>query len=248
MKISFFTAFWSNDNFERLRNISFTKEKIEDLCDYLYDNGIDCNFTIFDFSEKKQINESVHIPYDKNSYDRSKKVNMCMKYLIDKENPEIICQFDSDIFLEKKHYKYFYDLIKNLNNNDFYIASVFDISEMSLPIIDFKNMEVDLTKVIYSVRNITGLGAVFLTNTSNLTNVGGFDERFKVWGGEDDDLADRLMKTGKNRKFFPFNFYHLPHTSLGKNIEKNPDYIDQVRIWKTDTSVIRPSYLNNYQI
>lgn len=247
MKISFFSAFWSNNNHERLRNVKFSSEKINDLVDFLYEKGVDCNFTLFDFSEKKQIEDSVHFPYDPKSYDRSKKMNICIKYLIEKENPEFICQFDSDIFVDEKNYQKFFDLIQNATRDEFYIAQVFDISEMSLPFINFSTFKVDTSKLMYTVRNITGLGAVFLTKTSNIKDIGGFDERFTVWGGEDDDLADRLLKTNKKRKFFNFNFYHLPHKSLGVGIEKNSDYIKQVNIWKTDKSIFRPSILNDFK-
>ena len=34
MKISFFSAFWSNNNHERLRNVKFSSEKINDLVDF----------------------------------------------------------------------------------------------------------------------------------------------------------------------------------------------------------------------
>jgi hypothetical protein len=247
MKISFFSAFWSNNNHERLRNVKFSSEKINELVDYLYEKGIDCNFTLFDFSEKKQISDSVHFPYDPNSYDRSKKMNMCIKYLMDTENPELICQFDSDIFVDEKYYQKFFDLINNTTQDEFYIAQVHDISDMSLPFIDFNTNKIDTSKLLYSVRNITGLGAVFLTKTSNIVDIGGFDERFEVWGGEDDDLADRLMRTNKKRKSFTFSFYHLPHKSLGIDIEKNPKYVDQVRIWKNDKTNKRSSFLNGYE-
>jgi hypothetical protein len=248
MKVSIFSVFWSNNNQERLRNINFTKQKIEELCSFINQRGIETTYTIFDFSMQKNIENSIHLPYNPLLYHRSKKVNMSIKYLLTKQNPTIICQLDSDIFVDESYYENFYNLLLNVKTNEFYIAQVLDIDENSLNNFDFINNKVNIQSLNCKPRFITGLGAVFITTISNIIEIGGFDERFEIWGGEDDDLADRLLRNGKERKVCQFNYYHLPHQSLESDAKKNKKYQEQVNIWKSDKTILRPSFINNYKI
>jgi predicted glycosyltransferase involved in capsule biosynthesis len=248
MKVTLFTVFWLNGNIERTRNASFSQIKLKNLCDFLKKNDVDADFFTFDFSIKKTIDSSVHMPYNPSQYHRSKKMNMSMNHILKKNNSDVFCQFDSDIFLNEDKYVDFLNLLKNLKDNEFFIAQVLDISEKSLGNINFDSVDVDLNDIIVTPRTITGLGAVFITHTKNIIEVGGFDERFEVWGGEDDDLAERLMRLGKLRKLCPFNYYHLPHKSLEAESKNNIKYHEQVNIIRSDSSNIRPSFMNNYNI
>jgi hypothetical protein len=246
MKVSIFTIFWSNDNEERLRNAIFTQKKLKTLRSFIQKNKIDCELTIFDFSEHQKINDSVHIPYDITKYDRSKKMNVALNYIKDNHNPDIICQFDSDVFITNDNFFNFLDLIKNIKNNQFFIANVLDIQKDSMNYVNFEKNLVEVNKVSVRNRTITGLGAFFMVHLNNLLDVGGFDERFEVWGGEDDDLADRLLRRGCQRFLCHFNFYHLYHEALSIGIEKNEKYQYQLQILKNDKTNIRPTLLNNY--
>lgn len=248
MRVTLFTVFWLNGNVERLRNATFSQINLKKLCEFLKRNGIDANFISFDFSIKKNFDYSVHIPYNPSQYHRSKKMNMSMDHLSKKYNSDIFCQFDSDIFLTEDKYDDFLNLLKTLKSDEFFIAQVLDISEKSLPNINFNTMDINLDNLMVSPRTITGLGAVFITHSKNIIEVGGFDERFEVWGGEDDDLAERLMRVGKVRKVCPFNYFHLPHKSLETDAKNDIKYHEQVNLLRTDNSNIRPSFINNYNI
>jgi hypothetical protein len=246
MKISLFTIFWSNDNEERLKNALFTQKKLKTLTSFIQKNKIDCNFTVFDFSQEKKIQESVHLPYDVTKYDRSKKMNIALKYIKETENPDIVCQFDSDIFITNDNFFNFLDLLKNIKNNQFFIANVLDIQKDSMQFVNFEKNIAEVNKVNVKNRTITGLGAFFMCHLENLIDVGGFDERFEVWGGEDDDLADRLMRRGCQRYLCHFNFFHLYHTPLSDGIEKNEKYQYQLHLLKNDNTNVRATLLNDY--
>jgi len=245
-KISFFTVFWSQNFDERIKNIKFSSEKNKNLVKFLNEKGFDCNITIFDFSEDKKIDHSIHYPFDSNTFFKSKKMNTAIKYLIENENPEFICFFDADVFLSDNQYDGFLNFVNNLNDNHFFVAQkVFDISDNSVFLINFDENKINLNEISHSIREISGLGGFFLIKTSKLYEIGGFDERFVVWGGEDNDLCSRLLRTGMERKYVEFDFYHLPHKKLSENISSNDDYKKQLNILYNDKTNKRPSSLNS---
>jgi len=246
MKLCIFSIFWSNDNEERLKNATFSHKKITTLKNFIQKNQIKCEYIIFDFSVEKKIDGAIHMPYDLNKYERSKKMNIALDYINKNLNPDIICQFDSDIFITNNDFFKFIDLVKNIQKNDFYIANVLDIQKESMSLVDFVGGSLNTNGIKVKNRTITGLGAFFIIYTSNLLNVGGFDERFTIWGGEDDDLADRLLRKGMKRFVCNFNFLHLYHEPLSSNIELNPQYQKQLEILKTDKSIVRPTLINDY--
>lgn len=245
-KISFFTVFWSQNIDERIRNIEFSSAKNDNLVEFLKKKGLNCSSTVFDFSKEKKIKGSVHFPYDDDVFYKTKKMNTAIKYLIENENPDYICFFDADVFLSDNHYEDFFNLTNNLKNKYFFVAqSVFDITESSVPFIDFNRIAVNLDEISYSVREISGLGGFFLIKTSDLYDIGGFDERFIVWGGEDNDLCSRLLRSGIEREYVKFNFYHLPHKKLSDGITLNEQYNKQLYILYHDKTNKRSSSLNS---
>jgi predicted glycosyltransferase involved in capsule biosynthesis len=172
-------------------------------------------------------------------------MNTAIKYLIENENPEFICFFDADVFLSDNQYDQFLNIVNNLNDNDFFVAQkVLDISDDSVFLINFDEIKINLNEISYSIRKISSLGGFFLIKTSKLYEIGGFDERFVVWGGEDDDVSLRLIRTGMEKKFVEFDFYHLPHKKLSDGIKSNDDYKKQLIILHHDKTNIRPSSLN----
>lgn len=59
-----------------------------------------------------------------------------------------------------------------------------------------------------------GLGGVFICDTKLLCDVGGYNESYKTWGGEDGDLLDRIMISKKYKSIYPtrnFAPFHLEH-------------------------------------
>jgi N-terminal domain of galactosyltransferase len=57
-----------------------------------------------------------------------------------------------------------------------------------------------------------GLGGTFVCARDDFERVGGYDEVYKGWGEEDDDLFDALRFHGVRREWFPGSLAsHLPH-------------------------------------
>jgi GT2 family glycosyltransferase len=73
-------------------------------------------------------------------------------------------------------------------------------------------------------------GGVAAINREDFVNVNGYDEYYRGWGNEDDDLGRRLYKagiTGMNPFFheFPLHLYHPPHHVNGTRV--NQEYYQQ---------------------
>ena len=61
-----------------------------------------------------------------------------------------------------------------------------------------------------------GLGGVYLCDTELLLSLGGFDEKYEGWGGEDGDMMGRIYYTHITHSIKPTNNFapfHLPHFS-----------------------------------
>jgi len=72
-------------------------------------------------------------------------------------------------------------------------------------------------------------GGVCAINKADYYLVNGYDEMFKGWGNEDDDIRKRLYKAGVKGfnpflSEFPMHLYHEPFHHLGKRVNQN--YVD----------------------
>ena len=69
---------------------------------------------------------------------------------------------------------------------------------------------------------IGGLGGVYICYTNLLNKLGGFDEKFVGWGGEDGEIMDRIYTNGYSDKIKPIRYFapfHLPHYCDWGNIK-----------------------------
>ena len=74
------------------------------------------------------------------------------------------------------------------------------------------------------------LGANMAFWKSDLEKVNGYNEEFKGWGKEDNDLAARLSNAGVSLRFIKFGAvtYHLYHTeAVRENIRENENLLQQ---------------------
>lgn len=77
-------------------------------------------------------------------------------------------------------------------------------------------------------------GCNFSFPTERATSIGGFDEEFIGWGGEDEDLARRLFRQGARFKPLPESYvYHLDH------LRRTQQVASQIFYRKMDMDVIR---------
>jgi len=227
MKITFNILYWNGfDSENRIKNINFTWDKIKQFSKYCNDNELENKCLLFDFSHNKILNESIHIPYINGEYKRSEKINKVLEYNYNNYKPELICFLDSDIFFEESQYTILFNLINTLTPNNVFVSSVLDI--MDIKSVDYVNKK--LINPSFRNRLIPGLGAFFIINFDDIFKIGGFDERFLVWGGEDDDISYRLDKKGFKISLAPIKLYHLPHISMQDDAHQNPQYHLQCRL------------------
>jgi hypothetical protein len=214
MKVSINIAYWHTSE-DRLTALRFVLGKLSNFFFELKKENIDFSFTIFDFSETPKIEGGIHIPYPVSEYRRAEKLNHVIKYNCDNLCPDIFCLFDSDIFFDSESYQVIIELIKNFDKKFFYVGYIFDLIFKGQVQLDLKNIQL-VGNFYPKKRDVFGLGGAFMIDFNELFDIGGYDENFITWGGEDDDLGNRLSRKGIKRKNLNARFYHLPHTHIQK--------------------------------
>jgi predicted glycosyltransferase involved in capsule biosynthesis len=217
--------FWDDGQPEstRIRNVKFSWEKLKKFTSFLIKNGIDAKCTLYDFSPEQIILDSNHIPYPIGVYKKAEKTNIILK---EQKEYDFFMMVDCDAFFDDPDYEKFLEIFINLNNGD---VVTFDLAKLNDNvneyIIDNKfNKEKADWSYAYSGNKsngplngyIGGLGGVYLCDTKLLLELGGFDESYVGWGGEDGDMLSRIWSTTIHHTFKPIrNFapFHLPHFS-----------------------------------
>ena len=246
-KISFNILYWHGfDSENRIKNIKFCWNKINKFVEYANLKGIEIKAFLFDFSEDKILEDSIHIPYKNGEYKRSEKMNKVIEYNYDNYSPEIFCCLDSDIFFIESEYDKLINELNNFDNNSMEICSVLDIQIKDQ--IDYEHNTFRVNQIAVKPRLMAGLGAFFIIGFNNIFNIGGFDERFICWGGEDDDIGERLNKNGIKKLYTSVQLFHLPHESLSNDSMSSDQYKSQCKlIGKNDIitkhSLITSKYL-----
>ena len=142
------------------------------------------------------------------------------------KNYDFFMMVDCDAFFHKDDYNKFLEIFKFLNDGD---VVTFDLAKLedrvSEYIIDgeFQIEKADWSYAYSGNRNngplngyLGGLGGVYICDTNLLIKLGGFNEKYVGWGGEDGDMLDRIWSSQIPHSFKPVrNFapFHLPHFS-----------------------------------
>jgi predicted glycosyltransferase involved in capsule biosynthesis len=232
--------FWDDGKQDstRLRNVNYTWLRLKELTEYLKGNGITCESKLYDFSPKKIIDDSIHIPYTLGEYKKSEKTNKIIK-----ENTEFnyIFMFDCDAFFEKTDYDKVLKILKVLEPNSivtFDLAKLDNTSSINVINRNYVNIDDDEFSYAYSGDRDNGplccghrgsLGGVYLCDISLIMENGGFNEDYIGWGGEDGDMMGRITNSGKEynqipiREFAPF---HLSHFSDWGNEKYSKRFIN----------------------
>lgn len=235
VSISLNMKFWDDgkDDSTRIRNVKFSWDELKKLSLFLSSKGVLSKPTLYDFSEKRIIDDSTHIPYPLGIYKKAEKTNTILNQRL---GYDFFMMIDCDAFFHEEDYEKLLEVILNLNKGD---VITFDLGKLHNNVSDYlvgnkfikENSNWDFA---YSGDKsngplngrIGGLGGVYICDTDLLNNLGGFDTKFETWGGEDGDMMDRIMSSNIKhniipiRNFFPF---HLPHfIDWGnKNYNKN---------------------------
>lgn len=214
--------FWHDgkENSTRIRNVEFCWKRLKHLYAYLIDRNISCVINLYDFSESKYIEDAKHIPYPIGVYKKAEKTNIILK---EQSNHKFFMMVDSDAFFDYSDYNNLSNLIGELADGD---AITFDLAKLNDNIQNYiidGEFYKDLADWSYAYSgqrergplfaNIGGLGGVYICDTNLLLNVGGFNEQYAGWGGEDGEILQRIRLSTHSRIKPTRNFapYHLPH-------------------------------------
>ena len=227
--ISINMKFWDDGHPEstRIRNVNFAWKELKKLTKYLKEKNVEVISTLYDFSVKKIIEDSHHISYPVGVYKKAEKTNLILK---DRKNYDFFMMMDCDAFFYEKDYDDLLNIIHNLEKGD---VITFDLAKLDNNIRDyiidgkFKIENADWSYAYSGERNngplngyIGGLGGVYICDTDLLISLGGFDEKYQGWGGEDGDMLGRIWDCKIPHRFKPtrnFAPFHLPHFSDWSN-------------------------------
>lgn len=220
----------------RIRNVNYSWNQLKKLTKFLKDNGLIADCFLYDFSPNKIIDESIHISYSLGEYKKAEKTNIILK---ERTNYDFFMMVDCDAFFNEDDYSNFLTLFKSLEENN---VVTFDLAKLNENVSDYLidgifHKEKSDWSYAYSgdkskgplSQHVGGLGGVYMCYTKLLLNLGGFDEKYVGWGGEDGDMMDRIWKNGFSNKIKPIrNFapFHLPHYSDWGNINYNKRFLD----------------------
>jgi len=221
--ISLNMVFWDDGKTDstRIRNVLYTYPQLKKLTQYLKDNGVDAVCNLYDFSPEQKAEECIWIPFPLSEFRKSEKLNIVIKQ---QSEHSFFCMFDCDCFIDPLDYPRLLEQIKGLNAGDIVTYDLAklggDVNEYIIDGVFHKDNA--RWSYAYSGKmengplcgSMGGLGGVFICDSKILNEVGGYDEKYKTWGGEDGDLLDRIMisknykSINSTRDFAP---YHLEH-------------------------------------
>ena len=220
--INIIILYWDMGCDIRKDNAIISWNELKKMVTSLKEKNININCHIFEFGENFIFDDSIKIPMVIDYFEKSKKINISLNHQVN-ENCDFIAYMDSDLFFSEDQYDNLINDINLLNSkkeNIFLTYNLLDINEKDRElIIDLQNKKINYDKLNelktnYSWRHGSGagtLGGFFIVPISSLKMIGGFDEKFLTWGGEDDEAQQRIKNYSSWR---PKNFegpYHLYH-------------------------------------
>lgn len=237
-KILLTMKFWTDglENSTRIRNVSYTWNKLKELNSYLLNNGVQSIAKLHDFSPKKILSESTHYPFELGSYMKSAKTNVIINSNLDYD---FMFMFDCDAFFIEKDFLYLLEIIKSLQEGDIVTFDLAKLEEAdTLYIIKNDRVEESFNwSYAYSGDKKNGplccgykggLGGVYICDLHLLRNLGGFNEKYIGWGAEDSEMLDRVYSSKIKYRHISVNKiapFHLSHVSDWSNEKYSKRFI-----------------------
>lgn len=223
MSISINMKFWDDGqpNSTRIRNVKFCWDELKRVTNFLKGKEIIVDCFLYDFSPSRIIDDSIHIPYPIGTYKKAEKTNLILK---ERKTYDYFMMMDCDAFFYDEDYDNLLNLINNLQKGDvitFDLAKLNDNVDSYLVNDKFIKSMADWSYAYSGNREngplhqyLGGLGGVYISDTKLLIDLGGFDEKYIGWGGEDGDMLGRIWASEITHRIIPtknFAPYHLPH-------------------------------------
>lgn len=237
--INFNILYWDMGCEIRKQNAIISWKELKRMVNEFKSKGIQINCNLFEFGNEFIFEDSVKIDMNIDYYERSKKINMVINHVLNKDC-DFISIMDSDLFFTENQYDKLLEDIKRIESKKekiFFTYNLLDINEkdrekiINLEDISLKHELIEQINQNCSWRHSYGagvLGGIFICYLEDLIKMGGFDERFLTWGGEDDEAQQRIKNFSS---WVPKMFegpYHLYHPK-NENNEKYyiPVYSDE---------------------
>jgi hypothetical protein len=225
MKVNINILFWDNGDEQRYKNTTLSWHLLKDFAEFAKQFNLVVIPNLFDFSEEKKIEDAIHITYPKGTFKKAEKINKVIEHFKDFDG--FFSIMDSDIIIRPSDYQNLVDLIKSFKQNKYYVFNLDDLTCLSG--VDFLGKKINFNALQYKKRVLDpDLGALFFIHQTIINNFK-MDERFVVWGGEDNEVSYRLQNAGYKKVICPFNVIHLPHNHALKK-EDMQQYNEQVNI------------------
>jgi len=149
---------------------------------------------------------------------------------------------DIDCILDPNFSKMFMESFLNYLSKDYFISgSLYGHSDNKMNWIGF-----DYNKSFYNFLKLLPKrisNSHIIVNKSKIIEINGYDERFEVWGGEDEDVERRLKSIGLKQLNDKFNLIHQDHSfqSFGSGLISEKEEMKKKEIWNylSDTNIIR---------
>lgn len=145
--------------------------------------------------------------------------NKCWAFNVGVEhtNKAIFVFGDSDIFISKKDYITCFGAVSK-----FEAITPNKVEALNIVISDKADTEYEL---LNKRPLFTFAGGILLLTRAALRKLGGWDERFEGWGGEDDAMS-HLIYNKLSSKSFHFPFYHIDHPRTKADGNQQQKYLD----------------------
>ena len=197
--------------------------------------------------------DAVHIPFPTGSFRKAEKINA----VIDHNrpvNPDYIGISDADLVIRDEDFDLLVEHMKCFRDDRYYVCEVDDVQEESD--IDFLHGEFRTHDLCVKPRErlyTADLGGLFFAPFRAMDRSGVFDERFTVWGGEDNAASFKLQECGLKPTPLLIRPLHLPHESMEASSIASAGYRRQVDILREFqlrlpldgiNSVVDPATLN----
>lgn len=247
-------VFWDNSHSpSRRMNAVFAKTRMDRLIESMPGGETAFEASFFDFSEDSSgdFPGAIHIPWPAGTYQRAAKLNRIAVHLYDTDEiPDVVGFMDSDLFIKDGGIEAFHRRMSSMRPNSMLVFDMFQILDPSF--VDYSNAKL-VEGAMVKHRRIEGLGGLSFVDFRRFSEIGGYDERFTVWGMEDDDVYRRLLRNGVKYTHASDDFVlHLPHDTMNlrdpaiKPVFKTKTHVEAFEAQKrylAESSVVRPSTL-----
>lgn len=220
--------FWDAGEPTRLENVRLCWRRLLHLADYCAGHGVPIRPILYDFSPTPVLSGARSIPYPRGTYLKAEKSNRVLADLAD-DPPRFIAVMDADLIIREGEYPLMVRRLAELSERRYYVSLVDDLEGRVG--VDYEAATLDESKLMITPRRrlmMGDLGGLYVAPYDALRTVGGFDEHFTVWGGEDNAAALALRARGLRPAPLMVRPLHLPHPSLEGAVMGGAEYDEQL--------------------